>query len=333
MKNILYKKSCLKLLDYSYKEILYLLKITKILKRNKKLKKEIKNLKNKKIILMFEKKSTRTRCSFESAIFDQGANCTFLSTKDIHLNKKESIKDTAKVLGNIYDGIQFRGYKQSSVEKLAKYSKVPVWNGLTNECHPTQILSDLFTIKEIFKNKSFKDIKLSYVGDLNNNICNTLIEAAYLTKLKLMLIGPKLKYIKKKIEELKYPKNIKYTKNIKLGLFKSDIIYTDIWISMGEDKSFQEKKINFLKKYQINSKILKFTNNPNIKVFHCLPALHDKNTTFGKKIIKKFNLKNGVEITNTIFKKNEKIIFSQAENKFHMIKALLITSLKKNIFF
>lgn len=335
--NPFYLRKLLRLKDFNKKDILFLIKYAKKLKFKKTLKKEKKNLKNKNIVLIFEKASTRTRCSFEIASFDQGAKTTYLNSKDIHLGYKESIEDTAVTLGKIYDGIVYRGHKHKNIKKLAKYSKIPVWNGLTDSFHPTQILSDILTIKEIFIKKNIKNIKIAYIGDSKNNISNTLIEAAILLNFNLSLISPK-KYLPNKkfldtynININQNSKNILLTDNIEKGVYQADIVYTDVWISMGEKNKKIEEKINLLKNYQVNNKVLKMTQNSYVKVFHCLPALHNKKTNFGKEIIKKFNLKNGVEISDKVFQTNKKVIFQQSANRVHIVKALMICSLTKNI--
>ncbi|NIG99303.1 MAG: ornithine carbamoyltransferase [Buchnera aphidicola (Periphyllus acericola)] len=330
--NPFYLRNFLKLSDFNSENILFLLNFSEKIKFKKIIQKEKKFLKNKNLALIFEKKSTRTRCSFEIAAFDQGAKTTYLGPKDTHLGYKESIEDTAETLGKMYDGILYRGYKQKIIKKLAKYSKIPIWNGLTNEHHPTQILSDLLTIKEIFPQKNINQIKITYIGDSTNNISNSLLEASNLLNFKLSLISPK-KYFPKKKFFNKYSnikKNIKLTEDIEIGIKNADIVYTDVWISMGEKIENQEEKIISLKKYQVNKKILKLSKNPFVKVFHCLPALHNKKTIFGKEIIKKFNLKNGVEITDDIFNLNKKIIFQQSSNRVHIMKSLIINCLIKN---
>jgi ornithine carbamoyltransferase len=328
--NPFYLRNLLRLNDFSKKDILFLIKSAEKLKFKKKVQQEKKKLKNKNIVLLFEKESTRTRCSFEIAAFDQGAKTTYLGPGNTHLGYKESIEDTSETLGKIYDGIIYRGHKHSNIEKIAKYSKIPVWNGLTDSFHPTQILSDILTIKEIFKDISIKKMKIAYIGDSRNNIANSLIEASQILNFHLILISPK-KYFPKKNIIKKERKNILCTEDIEIGVKNVHLIYTDVWISMGEKIDKQEKKINLLKKYQVNEKILKYTKNPFIKVFHCLPALHDHKTDFGKKVIKKFNLKNGVEITDEVFQANRKTIFQQSENRVHIVKSLLIHGLIKSI--
>lgn len=338
--NQFYNKHFLKLSDFSKENIYELIKISKKLKYNKKNFKEKKQLINKNIILIFEKNSTRTRCSFEIACFDQGANITYLNIKDSHISNKESLKDSARILNIMYHGLGYRGKYQKNIEKLAKYSNIPIWNGLTNEFHPIQILADLLTIKENIKNRKINQIKLSYIGDINNNISYSLIEASIIIGFELYLISPqKIKsnnnfYINKIIEKIKNNNNIHITNNIDIGIKNTDFIYTDIWLSMGEKTSLQlwEKRIKELHTYQVNKLLLKKSQNKNIKVMHCLPSLHlysHYKNLFSKEIISKYNLYNGLEITDEVFESNNNIIFQQVENKIHVIKAIMITSLLK----
>ncbi|VFP88423.1 Ornithine carbamoyltransferase subunit I [Buchnera aphidicola (Cinara piceae)] len=334
----LYKKSLLQLSDYTYKEIIYLIKLSQFLKKQKYDKKENKYIKGKNIALIFEKESTRTRCAFEIAAYDQGANITYLGPNDTHIGYKESIQDSAKVLGRMYDAVQYRGYNDKIIKNFKKYSKIPVWNGLTDTFHPTQILADLLTIKEIYPTKPFKKIKCAYVGDAQNNIANTLLEAAYITGLKINIVAPKIYWPKKNflfkiIKQRKKNKNIIYTDNIKKGVRNVDFIYTDVWVSMGEKKDIWKKKIKELYPYQINKKMLKMTDNKNIKVLHCLPALHDKKSILGNEIHNKFNIDNGLEITHDIFNSDVNLSFEQSENRLHTIKALLVSCLSKKSFF
>ncbi|QJC33641.1 ornithine carbamoyltransferase [Enterobacteriaceae endosymbiont of Donacia provostii] len=340
--NQFYNKNFLKLSNFSKKEIYTLIKIAKKLKNDKNNNKEKKLLKDKNIILIFEKNSTRTRCSFEIACFDQGANVTFLNTEHSHIRHKESLKDSTKILSQMYNGIGYRGQYHKNIEIIAKYSKIPVWNGLTNEFHPTQILADLLTIKENIKNTDVDQIKLSYIGDINNNISYSLIELSMIIGFKLYLISPqKLQsynnfYIKNLIKKIQYYPNIHITSNIEEGIKNTDFIYTDIWLSMGEKDSLKswEKKIKILHNYQVNKKLLEKSENNNIKVMHCLPSLHlysHYKKLFNNKIISKYNLYNGLEITDDIFESEQSIIFQQAENKIHTIKAIMITSLLKEI--
>lgn len=337
MKTI-YKKDFLRLFDFTAKEIIYLIELASILKKKKKQNLENKKLLNKNIALIFEKESTRTRCSFEVAAYDQGAFVTNLNSKNSQIGYKESIKDTARVLDKIYHGIQYRGYDQSIIEELANYSSVPVWNGLTNEFHPTQLLADLMTIKEnIPSGKYFNEIILSYIGDARNNISNSMLEAAAIFGFDLRLISPKKYYPKnkffnicKEISEYNGGKII-VTENIEYGIKNTDFIYTDVWVSMGEHEIEWNERISKLKKYQVNLSILKKSLNPKIKFLHCLPSFHDRKTILGNRIINKYNLNSkGIEVTNDIFESKKSLVFQQSENRLHTIKSLLISTLCKN---
>jgi len=337
--NDLYQRDCLRLLDFTSLELQNIIILAQKLKKYKKNNQEIQLLKKKNIALIFEKESTRTRCSFEVAAFDQGAHVTYLGPGSTHLGTKESIEDTAKILGRLYDGIQYRGHNHTTVEILAKNSKAPVWNGLTEKFHPTQLLADLLTIKEIFPEKNFYEIKCAYVGDTRNNMGNSFLEAASLIGLDLRLVAPEeywpekslFKFCQKQTRNKKG--NIICTKNIEEGVKNVDFIYTDVWVSMGESEKKWEKRIQLLKSYQVNRSMLDSTQNKKIKVLHCLPALHDHKTKIGRSKLKKYGFKNGMEITDDVFQKNQQTIFEQAENRLHTIKAILISSLLQNINF
>ncbi|CUR53218.1 ornithine carbamoyltransferase [Buchnera aphidicola] len=329
----LYNKSFLKFSDFTSQEILYLLNFSKILKKKKQKNKEIKYLKNKKIILIFEQTSTRTRCAFEIAAYEQGAYTTILNPSDTHIKHKESIEDSIKIFNLLYDGIQYRGNSHNTIKLFKKYAKIPVWNGLTQKFHPTQVLADIFTMKEIYPNLSFFEIKCAYIGDAQNNISNTLLEAAKILKFQLTIIAPKKYWPKKEfLEKYIYNttskiNNIQYTENISIGTKKIHFIYTDVWVSMTENENCWTKKIKDLLPYQVNENLIYHTKNPNIKILHCLPALHNQDSILGKKLHTLYNLKNGLEITHSIFKSKYNISFQQANNKLHTIKALLISNL------
>lgn len=337
--NHLYQRHCLSLLNFTPKELKEIIILSKKLKKIKKNKQEIQFLKQKNIALIFEKESTRTRCSFEVAAFDQGAHVTYLGPGSTHLGKKESVEDTAKILGRLYDGIQYRGHSHDIIEILAKYSKVPVWNGLTEKFHPTQLLADLLTIQEIFPKKDFSEIKCAYVGDAQNNMGNSLLEAASLLGLDLRLVAPKECWPEKKLfllckEKAEQNKGkIICTENITEGVKNVDFIYTDVWVSMGEPKKIWKKRIDLLSDYQVNNRMLDITNNPAVKVLHCLPALHNQKTNIGKSILEEYGFQNGMEITDDVFKKHQNTIFEQAENRLHTIKAILVSSLLEEINF
>ncbi|QJC29452.1 ornithine carbamoyltransferase [Enterobacteriaceae endosymbiont of Plateumaris pusilla] len=333
--NQFYNRHFLKLSNFSKKDIYELLNISLKIKDDKNKNKEIKKLYNKNIVLIFEKESTRTRCSFEIACYEQEAKITYLSKYNSHIGYKESIKDTARILGQIYDGILFRGKHQKDIEILAQYAGIPVWNGLTNEFHPIQILSDLLTIKENLINKSLDEIILSYIGDINNNIANTFLEAALIIGFNLNLISPKKLWPNNKLFNNLLLNNNKIilTDNIDDGVNGADFIYTDIWLSMGESSKLWESRINDLHNYQVNKELILKTKNKNIKIMHCLPSLHlyyHYKKLFNQTIISKYNLFNGLEITDEIFESENSIIFQQSENKLHIIKAIILSTLLKN---
>lgn len=333
----LYQRSFLRLMDFTIDEIKYLLFLSTRLKYQKINQIEIQKLRGKNIVLIFENHSTRTRCAFEVAAFDQGACVTCLTPDISQIGHKESIKDTAKILGRLYHGIQYRGYNQDTVNTLAKYSNVPVWNGLTEKFHPTQLLADLLTMKEQVPHKSFCQMKLAYVGDARNNIGNSLLEAATIMGFDLRLVSPKefwpnqeLSLIYQKSEK-QFHQNITLTENIKDGVKDVDFLYTDVWVSMGENEKVWTNRIALLSPYQVNKKMIDQTNNPNVKFLHCLPALHNSETTIGKKIANKHNLINGLEVTNEIFESKHSIVFDQAENRLHTIKALMLATLLNKV--
>ncbi|MFI4847438.1 MAG: ornithine carbamoyltransferase [Candidatus Makana argininalis] len=335
--NSLFKRNFLRLIDFSENEIKNILLLSHYLKKCKKLGTEIKYLNGKNILLIFEKPSTRTRCSFEVSAFDQGANITYIDQNTSQMHKKESVKDTSIVLGKMYDAIQYRGYNQNYIENIAKYSKIPVWNGLTNEFHPTQLIADLLTIEENIKYKPFNKINLTYIGDASNNIGNSLLEASAVTGLNLTLVSPKYYFPNKKLINyctlLSKNKggNINITEDILNGVKASDFIYTDVWLSMGDNKSQWKKKIKNLRNYQLNSDIINLIDNKNVKFLHCLPSFHNNNSDIGKKISKKYGFKNGIEVTNDVFESEYSLVFKQAENRLHTIKAIMIYTLNKNV--
>lgn len=331
----LYQRHCLRLLDFKKSEIQYLIDFASKLKKMKRDGKEIKYLKRKNIVLIFEKESTRTRCAFEVAAFDQGAHVTYLGPGNTHIGYKESISDTARALSRMYHGIEYRGHDHDIINTLATFSTVPVWNGLTNQFHPTQLLADLLTMQEILNKKRLNEITCAYIGDASNNISNTILEAAAVTGLNLRIVAPKKYWPNHQLLSVCKSKSIENqgiitcTENISEGVQNVDFLYTDVWLSMGESNKLWTNKIELLKQYQINDSIIKLTKNKNVKILHCLPAFHDTKTIIGEKILKKFNLHSGIEITNSIFEKNASTIFEQSENRLHTIKALMISALIK----
>ena len=320
-------RSFLTLKDFSQAEIRYLLDLAHQLKKDKKEGKIKKYLDGKNIVLIFEKTSTRTRCSFEVAALDEGGHVTFLTNSQ--MGEKESIEDTAKVLGRMYDGIEFRGYKQETVEDLAKYSGVPVWNGLTDVDHPTQVLADFLTIQEHVA-KPLDKVKFVYVGDGRNNMCNGLMIGAAKMGMEFVAYTPKALYADPKLlkeMEVVAKENggsILYTDDIN-ALKGADVIYTDVWVSMGEEDQF-EQRINQLKDYQVTMDMLKKTENPDVLFMHCLPAFHDLETKVGKEIHDKYGLTE-MEVTDEVFKSKHSIVFDEAENRMHTIKAVMLATL------
>ncbi|MDD2435523.1 MAG: ornithine carbamoyltransferase [Bacilli bacterium] len=322
-------RNFLKLLDYQEEEILHILDLSQKFKDMKKNNIPHRYLEGKNIVLLFEKTSTRTRCAFEVAGLDLGMGVTYLDASSSQMGKKESIEDTAKVLGRMYDGIEYRGYGQNIVEKLAKYAKVPTWNGLTNEYHPTQMIGDLLTIKEHFG--YLKGLNLTFVGDGRNNVANSLMVACAKMGINYTCIAPNELY---PIESLvdtcneiasKNDCKIKITSDIKDGVAKSNIIYTDVWVSMGEPEGIWEKRINLLKPYQVNQKMMKMAND-NCIFLHCLPSFHDLNTTIGKEIFNKYGISE-MEVTDEIFKSEKSLVFNQAENRMPTIKAIMYATM------
>ena len=324
------KRSFLKIEDYSYDELRYLLDLAKIFKNKKKKRENQKYLAGKNIALIFEKTSTRTRCSFEVAAFDLGMNVSYINSSSSQLGRKESVEDTAKVLGRIYDGIEFRGFKQESVEILARESGVPVWNGLTDYCHPTQVLADFLTMEETFGH--LKGLNLVYVGDARNNISNSLMMMSAKMGVNFTSCGPKELWtdpevVNKSLEVAKSTGSIiKQTDNIAEALNGADAVYTDVWVSMGEADELWEKRINLLRNYQINKDSFALAKDTAI-FLHALPSFHDLNTEIGEDIHKKYGLE-AMEVTNDVFKGERSKVFEEAENRMHTIKALIYATLK-----
>ena len=323
-------RSFLKLLDFSSEEIKYLIDLSKELKTLKRCGIAHDKLKGKNIVLLFEKTSTRTRCSFEVAGHDLGLGVTFLDSKSSQMGKKESIKDTARVLGKMFDGIEYRGFKQETVEELAKFSGVPVWNGLTDEFHPTQMIADLLTIEE--KKGSLKGINLVYMGDARYNMGNSLMVACAKMGMNFTACAPKELFPSeelvaecKKIAE-ETGGSVTLTEDVKAGTKDADVIYTDIWVSMGEPAEVWDERIKILKPYQVNSEVMKNAKEDAI-FMHCLPSYHDTETEIGKEVIEKYNLENGVEVTNEVFEGKQSVVFDEAENRMHSIKAIIMATI------
>ena len=322
-------KLFLKLLDFTTEELQYLLNLAKKLKEDKKNKTEKKKLTGKNIALIFEKTSTRTRCAFEVAAYDQGANVTYIGPSTSQINDKESIEDTAKVLGRFYDGIEYRGYGQDLVETLAKYSGVPVWNGLTTEFHPTQVLADFLTILE--KKGTLRGIKFAYLGDGKNNMASSLMIGAAKFGMDFTIVAPKEYFPDKELAEtaLKLAEEnggrISFTDDRIGGVKDADIVYTDVWVSMGESYDVWEERIDRLSYYQVNSELIKHAKDDYL-FMHCLPAFHDLNTKVAKEIEKKYGIKE-MEVTDEVFRSKNSVVFDEAENRMHTIKAVMVATL------
>ncbi len=322
-------KSFLKLLDFSKEEIRYLLDLSKQFKSLKLSRTPHKYLEGKNIVLLFEKTSTRTRCSFEVAGMDLGMGVTYIDPKSSQMERKESIADTARVLGRLYDGIEYRGFSQKIVEELARYSGVPVWNGLTDEFHPTQMLADLLTIEE--KLGSLEGKSLTYFGDARNNIGNSLMVACSKMGINFTACAPKDLFpnerLVKTCQQIAQKNNCKInlTENINEGAKGTDVVYTDIWLSMGEPEEKWESRIKLLKPYQVNEHVMSMTNENSI-FMHCLPSFHDVHTVIGKAISDKFGISE-MEVTNNVFESENSVVFDEAENRMHTIKAVMHATL------
>lgn len=320
-------RSFLTLKDFTPDEITYFINLAEALKAKKKAGTAGDLLAGKNIVLIFEKTSTRTRCSFEVAAYDEGAHTTFLTNSQ--MGKKESIEDTAKVLGRFYDGIEFRGYKQETVEALAKYSGVPVFNGLTDTYHPTQILADMLTIRENFGNLAGR--KLVFVGDARNNMSNSLMIGCAKLGMHFVALGPKSLFPDETlVAEMKDVAaqtggSITLTDDIKSAVKGADVLYTDVWVSMGEEDKTAER-IQLLRDYQVNDAMVEMTENPNVIFLHCLPSFHDTNTIIGAQIAKDYGLTE-LEVTDKVFRAPYSKVFDEAENRMHAIKAVMCATM------
>jgi ornithine carbamoyltransferase len=324
-------RNFLKLLDFNKNEIRFLLDLSKNLKAAKYGGYEEPKLKGKNIALIFEKSSTRTRCAFEVAAHDQGAHVTYLGPSGSQIGHKETMKDTARVLGRMYDAIEYRGFGQAVVEELGKFAGVPVWNGLTNEFHPTQILADFMTMEES-SNKKLDEISFCYMGDARFNMGNSLLVGGAIMGMDVRLCAPKEYWPNedlvnqcRAIAEHSGAK-ITLTENVKEGVDGVNFIYTDVWVSMGEPAEVWEERIKALKPYQVNMEAIKATGNPDVKFLHCLPAFHNRDTKVGAEIYKKYGL-DGMEVTEEVFESEHSIVFDEAENRMHTIKAIMVATL------
>jgi ornithine carbamoyltransferase len=324
-------RSLLTVQDYSQREFQYLLDLARDLKRAKYSRSEQQHLKGKEIVLIFEKTSTRTRCAFEVACFDQGAHVTYLDPSGSQIGHKESAKDTARVLGRMYDALEYRGFSQETVKELADYAGVPVFNGLTDEYHPTQMLADLMTMREN-SDKPLHDIKYAYLGDTRSNMGHSLMIAGCLMGMDVRICGPKSlwpteSYVKTARElEAKSGARLTITEDPQAAVSGVDFVHTDVWVSMGEPKTVWAERIELLKSYQVNLERMASTQNPRTKFMHCLPAYHNLETKTGRDIHDEFGI-TAMEVTEDVFESELNLAFEQAENRLHTIKAILVATL------
>ena len=325
-------RSLLTVHDYTAREFRYLLDLARDLKRAKYARTEQKHLAGKEICLIFEKTSTRTRCSFEVACHDQGAHVTYLDPAGSQIGHKESFKDTARVLGRMYDAIEYRGASQHGVEELAQYAGVPVFNGLTDEYHPTQMLADVMTMRE-HSDKPISQIKYAFLGDTRNNMGHSLMIVGCLLGMDVRLCGPKQLWPSDDHREIasrlqsRSGARLSVTDDPEEAVDGVDFIHTDVWVSMGEPQDVWKERIELLSRYQVNSGLMKASGNPQVKFMHCLPAFHDSNTTLGKQLADLYGLRCGLEVTDDVFESEFNLAFEQAENRMHTIKALLVATL------
>jgi len=324
-------RSFLELADLTQQEARFLLDLSRDLKRAKYARTEQQHLKGKNICLIFEKTSTRTRCAFEVAAYDQGAHVTYLDPGGSQIGHKESMRDTARVLGRMYDAIEYRGFAQSKVEELARYSGVPVYNGLTDESHPTQMLADLMTMEE-HSDKPLSQISYCFLGDAHNNVGNSLLLSGALMGMDVRLAAPKSLWpedaVVRRARELaaRSGAKIALTDDPRAGVAGCDFLYTDVWVSLGEPKERWAERITQLRGYQVNAELMKATGKPGAKFLHCLPAFHNRATSVGEDIFQQFGL-DGIEVTEEVFESPASVVFDQAENRVHTIKALLVATL------
>jgi len=324
-------RSFLKELDFTKPEFEFLLKLSGDLKAAKVGGDEQPRLKGKNIALIFEKSSTRTRCSFEVAAYDQGAHVTYLGPEGSQIGHKESMKDTARVLGRLYDAIEYRGYAQETVEILGEYAGVPVWNGLTDKFHPTQTLADVLTMTERSR-KPLEEIAYCYIGDARNNMGNSLMITGCLLGMDVRLCGPKAQWPEGELvaaaRKLAAGSGARFTltEDVEQAVRGVDFLYTDVWVSMGEPKEAWDQRVQLLKPYQVNADMVRRTGNPQVKFMHCLPAFHNRETKVGAEIYERTGL-DGLEVTEEVFESEHSIVWDQAENRMHTIKAIMVATL------
>ena len=324
-------RSFIRELDFTTAEWEDLLTLSAQLKAAKKNGTEKQQLRGKNLALIFEKTSTRTRCAFEVAAHDQGANVTYLDPTGSQIGHKESMKDTARVLGRMYDGIEYRGSRQELVDQLAEYSGVPVWNGLTDEWHPTQSLCDVLTMREHVQ-PGARPIAFAYLGDARNNVGNSLLVAGAMCGMNVRIVAPEELWNEKDVVDesreiaARTGARLTLTSDVAEGVAGADVIYTDVWVSMGEPKAVWEERIALLRDYQVTMEVLRATGRPNVKFMHCLPAFHDRHTVVGEEIFQKTGM-DALEVTDEVFESEHSIVFDQAENRMHTIKAVLVATL------
>ena len=324
-------RSFVKELDFTTAEWEDLLSLSAHLKAAKKSGEEKQHLRGKNLALIFEKTSTRTRCAFEVAAHDQGANVTYLDPTGSQIGHKESMKDTARVLGRMYDGIEYRGSRQELVEQLAEFSGVPVWNGLTDEWHPTQSLCDILTMREHVQ-PGDRPISFAYLGDARNNVGNSLLVAGAMSGMDVRIVAPEELWTEKDVVEEAREiaaltgARLSLTSDVAEGVAGADVIYTDVWVSMGEPKEVWAERIALLRDYQVTMDVMRAAGRPNVKFMHCLPAFHDRHTVVGEEIFQKTGM-DALEVTDEVFESEHSIVFDQAENRMHTIKAVLVATL------
>jgi ornithine carbamoyltransferase len=330
----LYGRSFLTLRDFSAEEIEHLLRLSARLKVEKRDHRELPRLAGRNIVLIFEKDSTRTRIGFEVAAYDQGAHVTYMGPSGSHVGKKESVRDTARVLGRVYDAIEFRGFHQADVEILARYAGVPVYNGLTDEDHPTQVLADLLTIREHVA-KPLERVTLAYVGDARGNMGDELLIGAATMGMDLRIVAPPAVWPRADFLAIARERaaasgaRITVTADIADGVRGADVIYTDVWVSMGEPEATWDERVALLRPYQVDRAMLEATGNPDVRFMHCLPAFHDLETEVGRTMHERYGL-TALEVTDEVFESPASVVFDQAENRMHTIKAVLVATLSRD---
>ena len=331
MSNKLYQRDFLKETDFTPEELTYLLDLAAQLKQAKKARREPKFLADKNVVILFEKDSTRTRCSFEVAAYDQGARITYLGPSGSQMGKKESLADTARVLARFYDGIEYRGYEQERVEALAKHAHVPVWNGLTNEWHPTQFLADMLTMRECC-NKPLCKQTLAYLGDARYNMGNSLMVGSALLGIDFRSVAPKALWTSDEVFETatRIAKTtgarITRTESVQEGVKDCDFLSTDVWVSMGEPDSVWKERIELLTPYRVDAAAMEMTGNADCKFLHCLPSFHNRDTTVGEDIYQRFGIE-CMEVSDDVFESPRNMAFEEAENRLHTIKAVMVATM------